>query len=149
MVVTVVGDQMCWWQVWDVGDRFRMLVTDLNNITKKVTNIMILLPTSQISHHHEVTNITMSLTSLSPIFSLEWFWIPISNDWFGKSAWWQTWAFKLFPWKSWVFWSRKCRYKIFAIRSWFLNCKMKNISLSLGARWRYMKSLLSVAMKLG
>ena len=29
MLVTDVGDQMCWWQVWDVGDRFRMLVTDL------------------------------------------------------------------------------------------------------------------------
>ena len=23
--------EMCWWQVWDVGDRFRMLVTDLIN----------------------------------------------------------------------------------------------------------------------
>ena len=29
MLVTDVGDQMCCWQVWDVGDRFRMLVTDL------------------------------------------------------------------------------------------------------------------------
>ena len=28
MLVTDVGDQMCWWQVWDIGDRFRMLVTD-------------------------------------------------------------------------------------------------------------------------
>ena len=26
MLVTDVGDQMCWWQVWDIGDRFRMLV---------------------------------------------------------------------------------------------------------------------------
>ena len=33
---------------------------------KKVANIMILSPTSVISHHHRVTNITMSLTSLSP-----------------------------------------------------------------------------------
>ena len=31
---------------------------------------MILSPTSQISHHHKVTNITMSPTSLSPIRSL-------------------------------------------------------------------------------
>jgi len=29
MLVADVGDQMRWWQVWDVGDRFRMLVTDL------------------------------------------------------------------------------------------------------------------------
>ena len=29
MLVTDVGDKMCWWQVWDVDDRFRMLVTDL------------------------------------------------------------------------------------------------------------------------
>ena len=29
MLVTDVGDQMCWWQVWDVGDGFRMLVTEL------------------------------------------------------------------------------------------------------------------------
>ena len=29
MLVTDVGDQMCWWQVWDVGDRFRMMGTDL------------------------------------------------------------------------------------------------------------------------
>ena len=73
MLVTDVGDQMCWWQVWDVGDRFRMLVTDsgcwwpiwyieiITNITKKVANIMILPPTSQISHHHKVTNITVTL----------------------------------------------------------------------------------------
>ena len=25
MLVTDVGDQMCWWQVWDVGDRFNSL----------------------------------------------------------------------------------------------------------------------------
>ena len=29
MLVTDVGGRMCWWQVWDLGDRFRMLVTDL------------------------------------------------------------------------------------------------------------------------
>ena len=29
MLLTDVGDQMSWWQVSDVGDRFRMLVTDL------------------------------------------------------------------------------------------------------------------------
>ena len=25
MLVTDVGDQKCWWQVWDVGDRFNTL----------------------------------------------------------------------------------------------------------------------------
>ena len=44
---------MCWWQVWDVGDRYHSLRKS---------------PTSQISHHHKVTNITTSPTSLSPIF---------------------------------------------------------------------------------
>ena len=29
MMVTDVGDQRCWWQVWDVCDRFSVLVTDL------------------------------------------------------------------------------------------------------------------------
>ena len=65
---------MCWWQVWDVGDRFRMLVTDLihwenHQHNEKVLNIMILSPTSEISHHDKVTNITMSPTSLSPFTS--------------------------------------------------------------------------------
>ena len=29
MLVTDVGDQICWWKDWDVGHRFRMLTTDL------------------------------------------------------------------------------------------------------------------------
>ena len=57
-----------------VGDKFEMLVTDSGcwwailyidkntNITTKVANIMILPPTFEISHHHKVTNITMSPT---------------------------------------------------------------------------------------
>ena len=68
MLVTDVGDKMCWRQVKDVGDRFNTLKND--NITKKVANIMILPPKSEISHHHNVTNITKSPTSLSPIQSL-------------------------------------------------------------------------------
>ena len=32
---------------------------------------MILPPTSQIRHHHKVTNITMSPTSLSPLFLID------------------------------------------------------------------------------
>ena len=61
-----------------IGDKFEMLVTDsrcwwpiyyiekITNITEKFANIMILPPTSEISHHHKVTNITVSPTSLSP-----------------------------------------------------------------------------------
>ena len=81
----------CWWRMLEtkcVGDKFEMLVTDsgcwwpikyikkITNITKKVANIMILPPTSEISHHHKVTNITMSPTSLSPfcIFHLVNLW---------------------------------------------------------------------------
>ena len=64
---------MCWWQLWDVGDRFRMLVTDLihcenHQHKEKVANIMFLPATSEISHHHKVTNITV--TRLRPIISL-------------------------------------------------------------------------------
>ena len=50
MMVTEFGNKMCWWQVPDVDDRFKMSVTDLINwkntiITKKVANIRILSPT--------------------------------------------------------------------------------------------------------
>ena len=63
-----------------VDEKFEMLVTNsgfwwqikyiekITNMTK-VANIMILPPTSEISHHHKVTNITMSPTSLSPVVS--------------------------------------------------------------------------------
>ena len=73
----------CWWRLLEtkcVGDKFEMLVIDsgcwwsikyiakITNITKKVDNIMILSPTSEISHHHNVSYITMSPTSLSTIY---------------------------------------------------------------------------------
>ena len=58
MLVTNVGDQICWWQILDVGDRFRMLVTDLihrnHQHNEKIANVMILPPTS------DVTNITVT-----------------------------------------------------------------------------------------
>ena len=65
-MVTDVGDQMCWWQPWMLMTDF--IHSEITNITKIVANIMILPPTSEISHHYKVTNITMSPTSLSPIF---------------------------------------------------------------------------------
>ena len=67
MLVTDVGDQTYWWQVSDVGDRFRILVTDLihwenhqhyeesHQHNDSVTNI---------GHYHKITNITLSTTSL-------------------------------------------------------------------------------------
>ena len=67
MLVTDVGDQMkCL--------KFDMLVTDLiywedHQHNAKVANMVILPSTSEISHHHKVTNITMSPTSMSPLIS--------------------------------------------------------------------------------
>ena len=42
MLVADVGDQICWWRFWDVGDRF--------NITKKFCH-----------QHNDVTNITVTM----------------------------------------------------------------------------------------
>ena len=70
MLVTDVGDQMCWWQV-DVNDRFRMLVTDLihwenhqhNEKSRQhhdsATNIWNHSP-SKIQQHNGVANITVT-----------------------------------------------------------------------------------------
>ena len=56
--MTYVEDKICWWQLWDVGDRFNPLK---HQRIEKVANIMILSPTSQISHqHNDVTNITVT-----------------------------------------------------------------------------------------
>ena len=44
-----------------VGDKFEMLVTDIEKITKKVANIIILPPISEISLQHNVTNITVTI----------------------------------------------------------------------------------------
>ena len=66
----------CWWRMLEtkcVGDKFEMLVTDsgcwwpisyiekITNITKKVANILILSPISQIGHHNKVINITITV----------------------------------------------------------------------------------------
>ena len=53
---------------------------------EKVTNIMIPPPIFQISHHHKVTNITMSPTSLSP------FKISLSERFWSFVPFW-TWTF--------------------------------------------------------
>ena len=50
MLVTDAGDRMCWWQVWDDGDRFRMLVTDLIHWKNH--------------QHNDVTNITVTVKPL-------------------------------------------------------------------------------------
>ena len=81
-----LGLHRCWWRMLEtkcVGDKFEMLVTDsgcrwpikyiekITNITIKVSNILILPPTSAISHYHKVANISMSPTSLSPFMIIE------------------------------------------------------------------------------
>ena len=43
---------------------------------------MILPPTSKIGHHHEVTNITISPTSLSPSAGESIFWLHSDAIWF-------------------------------------------------------------------
>ena len=63
-----------WWPIQDVGDQFNALGKSPK--TKKVANIMILPPTSEISRHHNITKITMSPTSLSP-YQSSWF---VIND---------------------------------------------------------------------
>ena len=60
-----------WWRMLEtkcVDDKFEMLVNLQHN--EKAANLMILPPTSKISHHHKVTNIMMSPTSRSPSFQL-------------------------------------------------------------------------------
>ena len=54
----LVSSLRCWWPI--------QYIMKITIITKQVANIMILPPTSENSHHHKVTNITMSPTSLSP-----------------------------------------------------------------------------------
>ena len=56
----------------DVGDKFEILVTDSGcwrpiKYIEKIANIMILPPTSEISHHRKVTNIivTYSIIEIS------------------------------------------------------------------------------------
>ena len=57
MLLTDVGDEMCWWKITD--------------IMKKVANTMIRSPTSLICHHHKINNITLSPKSLWLILQLE------------------------------------------------------------------------------
>ena len=45
MLVTDVGDEMYWWQVWDVGDRFNKMV-HWGNHQRNEKRIIILSPTS-------------------------------------------------------------------------------------------------------
>ena len=57
-LATDFGNQMCWWRVWDSGDRFDTLTK--SPTWQKNGNILILSEASGISHHRKVTNIIMS-----------------------------------------------------------------------------------------
>ena len=82
MLVTDVGDQMCWSNVETkcVGQqlvtRFRCwwpieFIEKITNITKNVGNIMIQPPTSEISHqHNDVTNITVTTNTFWSYFEI-------------------------------------------------------------------------------
>jgi len=50
--VTDVGDQMFWWQVWDVGDRFGMLMTALLHLENHQDN------EKSCQHNDSTTNIS-------------------------------------------------------------------------------------------
>ena len=76
MLVTDVGHEMFWWQLWDVGDGFGhfrhqhllffniMLFVIYRRVptSKNVTNIEIPSPTSENCHQDKVTNIQLSPT---------------------------------------------------------------------------------------
>ena len=71
LLVTDVGDEICWWQLWDVGfGRFCHQHPLSFNISvghqhpKDVTNIEILSLTCKNYHQDKVTNIYLSSTSL-------------------------------------------------------------------------------------
>ena len=73
MLVTDVGDEMCWRQLWDVGDGFVRFCYQHSlslNISvgyqqpKDVTNIENLTLTSKNCHQDKVTNILLSPTSM-------------------------------------------------------------------------------------
>ena len=48
MLMTDVGDKICWWQLWDIGDRFNTLKTpaywESRQHNESVTNILNLSP---------------------------------------------------------------------------------------------------------
>ena len=66
ILVTDVGDEMCWRELRDVGDgyrRYRHLHASRTNIYN-VTNIEILSPIAENFHQHNVTKIHLSSTSI-------------------------------------------------------------------------------------
>ena len=85
MLMTGVGEQICWWQVWDVGDRYRMLMTGLMHWKShqdneknrqhhdRSTNISNRSP-SQSHQHNDVTNITVTEIFSDGVFGLRSCW---------------------------------------------------------------------------
>ena len=53
-LMTDVGDEMCWWQLWDVGDRFKLITLQCSKeslTTVSVTSIEKLSPSYSHDHH--------------------------------------------------------------------------------------------------
>ena len=74
MLVTDVGDEMCWWKAYGVGDGFRhfghynplSFYVDIGHKhLKDVTKIEILSPTSKICHQLRFTNITVTALNIN------------------------------------------------------------------------------------
>ena len=66
MFLANIGDEMYHW--YSISDKIDILVAALRYILpiyviEKVINILILPPTSENCHHHEITNITFTLLS--------------------------------------------------------------------------------------
>ena len=106
MLVTDVGDQMCWWQVWDVGDRFIMLVTYLihwenhqhneksRQHNESATNISNQSP-SWSHQHNDVTNITVTHAAVSILARSQIVLKQLIPRYFNKNLESRTWIFRL------------------------------------------------------
>ena len=63
MSVTAVGDKMCWWQVWDNGDKLRHQYQELVAVNKYQSPTWSKEMMSEIGNQYNVANIEI-LTKL-------------------------------------------------------------------------------------
>ena len=78
MLVTDVGDEMRWWQVYDVDDRFKMLVTNSeknrqHKLCYTIISVTIIKSPTQRCHKH-FCHLSMSMTDIG-----------------GSFCWWRLW----------------------------------------------------------
>ena len=56
ILLTDLGDEMCWWQFRDIGDWFEMLMTDLLYCESDWPHAKVLSLISENCYHHKVNN---------------------------------------------------------------------------------------------